>query len=390
MIYLDNAATTKMRPEVLEAMMPYLTENYGNPSSAYRLGVKSKNAIEKARHSCASLIGAKDHEIYFTSGGSESDNWALKAVADSFLGKGNHIITTGIEHHAVLHTAGYLERLGMEVTYLDVDERGMVNLGELERAIREDTILISVMTANNEIGTIEPIRKIGEIAHKHGVIFHTDAVQAYGHVAMNVNACNIDMLSASAHKLGGPKGVGLLYIREGTKVGSFIHGGAQERNRRAGTSNVPAIVGFGKAAELAARDMRERAAYEMKIRDYMIDRIEREIPYAILNGDREDRLPNNVNFCFRFVQGESVLIMLDMKDIYVSSGSACATGSADPSHVQMAIGRSKEDAYSAVRISLSEETTKDDADRAVDEIKAIVENLRKMSPEYAAFVKNKK
>ena len=250
MIYLDNAATTRMRPEVLDEMMPYLTEEYGNASSAYRLGAKSKNAMEHARHSVAALIGAKDHEIYFTSGGSESDNWALKAVADANLGEKNHIITTNIEHHAILHTAEYLERLGMDVTYLDVDENGRVSPEDVERAIRPETCLISVMTANNEIGTIEPIKEIGEIAHRHGILFHTDAVQAYGHISLDVNYCNIDMLSASAHKLGGPKGVGFLYIRDGVKIGSFIHGGAQERNRRAGTSNVPAMVGFGKAAEL--------------------------------------------------------------------------------------------------------------------------------------------
>ncbi len=388
MIYLDNAATTRMKPEVLDEMMPYLTEEYGNASSAYRLGAKSKNAMERARHSVATLIGAKDHEIYFTSGGSESDNWALKAVADANLGQKSHIITTKIEHHAILHTAEYLERLGMDVTYLDVDENGRVNPEDVEKAIRPQTVLISVMTANNEIGTIEPIKEIGEIARRHGILFHTDAVQAYGHIGLDVNYCNIDMLSASAHKLGGPKGVGFLYIREGTKIGSFIHGGAQERNRRAGTSNVPAMVGFGKAAELAALDMKKRAEYETRLRDYIINRIEKEIPYVILNGDRKNRLPNNINFCFRFVQGESVLIMLDMKDIYVSSGSACATGSADPSHVQMAIGRSKEDAYSAVRITISEETTKEQADMAINEIKAIVEKLRKMSPEYAQFIRS--
>lgn len=389
MIYLDNAATTSMKPEVLEAMMPYLTENYGNPSSVYRLGAKSKDAIEKARHAAARLIGAKDDEIYFTAGGSESDNWALKAAADAFRGKGNHIITTKIEHHAILHTAQYLERQGMEVTYLDVDECGMVNTELVRRAIRPTTILISVMTANNEIGTLQPIKEIGALAHEHGILFHTDAVQAYGHVPIDVNDCHIDMLSASGHKLNGPKGVGILYLRDDVKLGAFIHGGAQERNRRAGTSNVAGIVGFGKAAELAAESMQARAEYETEIRNYMIRRIEREIPFVLLNGDRRRRLPNNISFCYRFVQGESILIMLDMKDIYVSSGSACASGSIDPSHVLLAIGRSRDDAYGAVRMTISEETTREQADEVIEELKCIVGRLRRMSPAYAAFLRKR-
>lgn len=389
MIYLDNAATTSMKPEVLEAMMPYLTENYGNPSSVYRLGAKSKDAIEKARHAAARLIGAKDDEIYFTAGGSESDNWALKAAADAFRGKGNHIITTKIEHHAILHTAQYLERQGMEVTYLDVDECGMVNTELVRRAIRPTTILISVMTANNEIGTLQPIKEIGALAHEHGILFHTDAVQAYGHVPIDVNDCHIDMLSASGHKLNGPKGVGILYLRDDVKLGAFIHGGAQERNRRAGTSNVAGIVGFGKAAELAAESMQARAEYETEIRNYMIRRIEREIPFVLLNGDRKRRLPNNISFCYRFVQGESILIMLDMKDIYVSSGSACASGSIDPSHVLLAIGRSRDDAYGAVRMTISEETTREQADEVIEELKCIVGRLRRMSPAYAAFLRKR-
>lgn len=389
MIYLDNAATTSMKPEVLEVMMPYLTENYGNPSSVYRLGAKSKDAIEKARHAAARLIGAKDDEIYFTAGGSESDNWALKAAADAFRGKGNHIITTKIEHHAILHTAQYLERQGMEVTYLDVDECGMVNTELVRRAIRPTTILISVMTANNEIGTLQPIKEIGALAHEHGILFHTDAVQAYGHVPIDVNDCHIDMLSASGHKLNGPKGVGILYLRDDVKLGAFIHGGAQERNRRAGTSNVAGIVGFGKAAELAAESMQARAEYETEIRNYMIRRIEREIPFVLLNGDRRRRLPNNISFCYRFVQGESILIMLDMKDIYVSSGSACASGSIDPSHVLLAIGRSRDDAYGAVRMTISEETTREQADEVIEELKCIVGRLRRMSPAYAAFLRKR-
>lgn len=390
MIYMDNAATTPMKPEVLEAMMPYLTEDYGNPSSVYRLGARSKDAVEKARHAAASLIGAKDDEIYFTAGGSESDNWALKAAADAFSGKGRHMITTKIEHHAVLHTAQYLERHGMEVTYLDVDECGRVSVEALRRAIRPDTILISVMTANNEIGTMQPVREIGALAHEHGILFHTDAVQAYGHVPIDVNECHIDMLSASGHKLNGPKGVGILYLRDGVKIGSFIHGGAQERNRRAGTSNVPGIVGFGKAALLAAEHMQQRAERETEIRDYMIRRIEREIPFVLLNGDRKMRLPNNISFCCRFVQGESILIMLDMKDIYVSSGSACTSGSIDPSHVLLAIGRSSDDAYGAVRMTISEETTREQADIVIDELKRIIARLRSMSPSYQAFLRRRR
>lgn len=390
MIYLDNAATTAMKPEVLDAMMPYLTENYGNPSSVYRLGAKSKDAIEKARHVAADLIGAKDNEIYFTAGGSESDNWALKAAVDAYREKGNHIITTKIEHHAILHTAQYLERQGVEVTYLDVDERGMVDVENLRRAIRPNTILISVMTANNEIGTLQPVKEIGALAHEHGILFHTDAVQAYGHVPIDVNDCHIDMLSASGHKLNGPKGAGILYLRNDVKLGSFIHGGAQERNRRAGTSNVPGIVGFGKAAELAAESMQKRAEYETKIRDYMIGRIEGEIPFVILNGDRKRRLPNNISFCYRFVQGESILIMLDMKDIYVSSGSACTSGSIDPSHVLLAIGRNKDDAYGAVRMTISEATTREQADLVIEELKGIVGRLRRMSPMYAAFLRKRR
>lgn len=390
MIYLDNAATTPMKPEVLDAMMPYLTEYYGNPSSIYRLGAKSKDAIEKARHAAARLIGAKDDEIYFTAGGSESDNWALKAAAEACRERGNHIITTRIEHHAILHTAQYLERRGVEVTYLDVDERGMVDVEQLRRAIRPTTILISVMFANNEIGTLQPIEEIGALAHERGILFHTDAVQAYGHVPIDVNVCHIDMLSASGHKLNGPKGVGILYLRNDIKLGPFIHGGAQERNRRAGTSNVPGIVGFGKAAELAAESMQARAVYETRIRDYMIRRIEREIPFVLLNGDRERRLPNNISFCYRFVQGQSILIMLDMKEIYVSSGSACASGSIDPSHVLLAIGRNKDDAYGAVRMTISEETTREQADMVVEELKRIVGRLRKMSPTYAAFLRKRR
>jgi cysteine desulfurase len=388
MIYMDHAATTPMEAGVLQAMMPYLTDFYGNPSSVYRLGAKSKETVEQARHWAASLIGARDQEIYFTAGGSESDNWALKAVADAHGNKG-HIITTAIEHHAILHTAAYLEQRGLDVTYLKVDEQGLVDVEELKRAIRPDTILISVMFANNEVGTIQPIREIGAIAHERGILFHTDAVQAYGHVPIDVNACHIDMLSASGHKLGGPKGVGIMYLRADVKLGPLIHGGAQERNRRAGTLNVPGIVGFGKAAQLAAQTMEERAKKETVLRDHMIKRIEREIPYVTLNGHRTQRLPGNVNFCYRFVQGESILIMLDMKEICVSSGSACTSGSIDPSHVLMAMGREREEAYGAVRMTVGADNTMEEADRVVDEVKAIVERLRSMSPSYGAYMKNR-
>ena len=323
LIYLDNAATTKVAPEVVEAMLPYFTENYGNPSSVYSFASKNKEAITKQREIIAEALGAKSEEIYFTAGGSESDNWALKATAEAYKNKGNHIITTKIEHHAILHTGEYLEKNGYEVTYLDVDENGVVKLEDLKAAIRPTTILISVMFANNEIGTIQPIKEIGEIAHANGILFHTDAVQAFGQVAINVDEYNIDMLSASGHKLNGPKGIGFLYIRKGLKLRSFVHGGAQERKRRAGTENVPGIIGLGAATARAMRTLEERTAKEVELRDYLIGRIKNEIPYCKLNGHETKRLPNNVNFSFQFIEGESLLIMLDMKGICASSGSAC-------------------------------------------------------------------
>lgn len=328
MIYLDNAATTAMKPEVFEAMKPYFMENYGNPSSVYRFAGTAKKAVEDAREEIAKALNAKSSgEIYFTAGGSEADNWAIKAAAESFRDKGRHIITTKIEHHAVLHTAEWLERNGYEVTYLDVDEDGLISLEELEQAIRPDTILMSIMFANNEIGTIEPVKEIGLIAGKHGVLFHTDAVQAFGHVPIDVQEMNIDMLSASAHKLHGPKGIGFLYLRNGIKMGALIHGGAQERSRRAGTHNVSGIAGFAEATRLAMANMEANAKKETEIRDYLISRIENEIPYVKVNGHREKRLPNNVNVCFRFIEGESLLILLDQKGICASSGSACTSGS---------------------------------------------------------------
>lgn len=389
-LYLDNAATTKTAPEVVEAMLPYFTEHYGNPSSVYSFASENKEAVSRQRDIIAGTLGAKSEEIYFTAGGSESDNWALKATAEAYQSKGKHIITTKIEHHAILHSAQYLEKRGFEVTYLDVDEDGKVRLEDLKKAIRPDTILISVMFANNEIGTIEPIKEIGAIAREHGILFHTDAVQAYGQLPINVDECGIDMLSASGHKLNGPKGIGFLYIRKGVKIRSFIHGGAQERKRRAGTENVPGIIGLGTAAKRAADSMAERTEKEREVRDYLIDRVLQEIPYTRLNGHRTDRLPNNANFSFRFIEGESLLIMLDGKGICGSSGSACTSGSLDPSHVLLAIGLPHEIAHGSLRLTINEEITKDDADYVVDSLKVIVERLRHMSPLYEDFVKKQK
>ena len=390
LLYLDNAATTKTAPEVVDAMLPYFTEHYGNPSSVYSFSSGNKEMISKQREAIADTLGASANEIYFTAGGSESDNWALKATAEAYAGKGNHIITTKIEHHAILHTAQYLEKRGFEVTYVDVDEDGKVKLDELKAAIRPTTILISVMFANNEIGTIQPIKEIGEIAKEHGILFHTDAVQAYGQLPINVDECHIDMLSASGHKFNGPKGIGFLYIRKGVKIRSFVHGGAQERKRRAGTENVPGIVGIGTAAKRAANTREERVAKEIEVRDYLIDRVLKEIPYCRLNGHRTDRLPNNANFSFRFVEGESLLIMLDMKGICASSGSACTSGSLDPSHVLLAIGLPHEIAHGSLRLTLNEEITKEDIDYVVDNLKEIVAHLRNMSPLYEDFVKKQK
>ncbi len=388
-IYFDNAATTQVYPEVLDAMRPYFTEYYGNPSSVYSFAGEGKKAVDEARCNIASLLHAEPEEIYFTGGGSESDNWALKATADAYAGKGKHIITTTIEHHAILHTCDYLEKKGFEITYVGVDEDGIVKLEELRAAIRPDTILISVMAANNEIGTIQPIAEIGKIAHEHGVLFHTDAVQAFGHIPLDVDEMNIDMLSASGHKINGPKGIGVMYIRKGVKIRSFIHGGAQERKRRAGTLNVPGIVGMGKAAELAHEHMEERMETETRLRDYLIKRISEEVPYARLNGHPTKRLPNNVNFCFRFIEGESMLILLDQKGICASSGSACTSGSLDPSHVLLAIGLPHEIAHGSLRLTLSEKNTKEEVDTVVEEIKKIIGRLRSMSPLYEDFLKKK-
>ena len=389
-IYLDNAATTKTAPEVVDAMLPYFTEYYGNASTIYDLGNHSKNAMNEARDIIADALGAKGEEIYFTAGGSESDNWALKATAEAYKSKGNHIITSKIEHHAILHTCEWLEKQGFEVTYVDVDENGVIKLDELKKAIRPTTILISVMFANNEIGTIQPIKEIGSIAKEHGILFHTDAVQAFGQVPINVDECHIDMLSASGHKLNGPKGIGFLYIRKGVKIRSFVHGGAQERKRRAGTENIPGIVGLGVATKRAIATMQERTAKEIELRDYMIDRILKEIPYTRLNGHRIKRLPNNANFSFQFIEGESMLIMLDMDGICGSSGSACTSGSLDPSHVLLAIGLPHEIAHGSLRLTLNEEITKEDIDFVIEKLTKIIERLRSMSPLYEDFVKKSK
>ncbi|RKJ01682.1 cysteine desulfurase NifS [bacterium D16-54] len=389
-IYLDNAATTRTKPEVAEAMLPYFTEYYGNPSSVYDFAASAKQAVLEAREIIAGSIGAQAREIYFTGCGTEADNWAIKAAADAYREKGNHIITSRIEHHAVLHTCEYLEKQGFEITYLDVDENGVVKLEELKKAIRPSTILISIMFANNEIGTIQPIRKIGEIAKEHGILFHTDAVQAYGHLPIQVDDLHIDMMSASGHKINGPKGIGFLYIRTGVKIRSFIHGGAQERKRRAGTENVPGIVGFGKAAQIAFSNMEERACHERELRDYLMERVMEEIPYTRINGDRVNRLPNNANFAFQFIEGESLLIMLDGKGICGSSGSACTSGSLDPSHVLLAIGLPHEIAHGSLRLTMSEENTKEEMDFVVESIKEIVQRLRNMSPLYEDFMKARK
>lgn len=380
LIYMDNAATTSTAPEVVSSMLPFFTEYYGNPSSVYNFAQKSKMAIEDAREIIADSIGAaKSNEIYFTGGGSESDNWALKSAAFGLRDKGNHIITTKIEHHAILNTCAYLEKNGFEVTYLDVDSEGFVSLEDIENAITDKTILISVMFANNEIGTIEPVREIGEIAHKHGILFHTDAVQAMCHVPINVTEMNIDLLSASAHKFHGPKGVGFMYMKNTAKLEPFIHGGAQERARRAGTSNVPGIVGMGQAVKLALDTLDKDTHTIINMRNYIVDRILGEIPDVTFDGAEIGslkRLPSNMHFCFKDVSGDSLLIMLDMNGICASSGSACAAGSIDPSHVLLAIGRSKGETKGALRLSIDKDLTKEDADYAIDALKAAVARLR--------------
>ena len=386
-LYLDNAATTATKPEVVEAMLPYFTEKYGNPSSVYRFSSQSKEAINNARQIIADSLNTEAANIYFTAGGSESDNWALKETARAYANKGKHIITTKIEHHAILHTGEFLQKEGFDVTYINVDENGIIKLDDLRNAIRPDTILISVMFANNEIGSIQPIKEIGELAKQNGILFHTDAVQAYGQLPIDVEEMNIDMLSASGHKLGGPKGIGFLYIRKGIKILNLIHGGGQERSRRAGTENVPGIVGFGKAVEIAIATMNERIEKETKTRDYLIDKVLKEIPFTRLNGHRTNRLPNNINFSFQFIEGESMLIMLDMAGICASSGSACTSGSLDPSHVLLAIGLPHEIAHGSLRITINEEHTIEDMDYVIEKLKSIVERLRSMSPLYEDYMR---
>ncbi len=386
-IYLDNAATTATRPEVVEAMLPFFTEQFGNPSSVYDFAAGNKIAVNDARDIIAKALNTNAQDIYFTAGGTEADNWALKATVEAYKQKGNHIITSKIEHHAILHTCNYLESQGYEVTYVNVDEYGVVKLDELRAAIRPTTILISIMFANNEIGTVQPVKEIGAIAKEHGILFHTDAVQAFGQVPIDVEEMNIDMLSASGHKINGPKGIGFLYIRKGLKLRSFVHGGGQERHRRAGTENVPAIVGFGKAVQMAVDTMEERTKKEIELRDYLVGRMLSEIPYTRLNGPKVQRLPNNTNFCFQFIEGESLLIMLDMKGICGSSGSACTSGSLDPSHVLLAIGLPHEIAHGSLRLTLNEDNTKEEMDYVVETVKEIVDKLRSMSPLYEDFVK---
>ena len=389
-VYFDNAATTSVHPEVLEAMLPYFTQNFGNPSSIYEIGQINKNAIDDAREQVAKLIGAKPVEIFFTSGATEADNWAIKGIAESYKNKGNHIITSTVEHHAVLHTCEYLEKNGFEVTYLPVDENGLISIDDLKNAIKDTTILITIMFANNEIGTIQPIKEIGEVARENKIIFHTDAVQAIGQVPVDVEDMNIDMLSLTGHKLNGPKGTGALYVKKGIKLKAFIHGGAQERRRRGGTENVPGIVGLGKAAEIAESNMEEKTKKLNKLRDKLIKGIKEEIPYCKLNGDPVKRLPNNVNYSFEFIEGESLLIMLDMKGISASSGSACTSGSLDPSHVLLGIGLPHEIAHGSLRLTLGIDNTEEDVDYIIEVLPGIVKRLRDMSPLYEDFVKNNK
>ncbi len=375
-IYLDHAATTTVSKQVLDSMIPYFSEQYGNPGTIYSVGVAAKSAVNKSRASIADTLCCNSSEIYFTSGGTESDNWAIKSVARMYANKGKHIITSKIEHHAVLNTCEYLKQYGFEITYLNVDENGFVSLKELEEAIRPDTILISIMAANNEIGTIQPIEEIGTIAHKHGVLFHTDAVQAYGQIPISVKECHIDLLSASGHKLKGPKGVGFLYVNSIVKLGALLHGGQQERYRRAGTENVPAIVGLATASRNAYTTIRERKSAVTQLREYLIENVLSRIPDVTLNGDRNHRLLGNANFCFEKVNGESMLIMLDMEGICASSGAACASGSLDASHVLLAIGMSKEKAKSSLRFSLDDTNTKEEIDIVVDKLEQIVKKLR--------------
>lgn len=379
-IYLDNAATTEIHPDVLNEMLPFFKKMYGNPSSIYSLAKSSKRGINLARERVAKALNASTKEIYFTSGGTESDNWAIKGIAFANEKKGKHIITSCIEHHAVLHTCEYLTKYGFEITYLPVSEKGIIDIGELEKAIRKDTTLVSIMFANNEIGTIQPIKEIGEIAKKNNIYFHTDAVQAIGNIPINVEELNIDLLSLSGHKINGPKGVGALYIREGVNISSMIHGGMQEFGRRAGTENVAGIVGLGKAIELSTNDITRKTGYLKELRDYTIDEIVKRIPDTIVNGDRVKRLANNINICFKYIEGESILLMLDHEGICASSGSACTSGSLEPSHVLLAIGLPHEIAHGSLRLTLSEDNSEEEINYVIERLTAIVKNLRELSP----------
>lgn len=381
-IYMDNAATTATKPEVLEAMLPYFTDIPGNPSSIHRAGRDARRAVERAREQVALALKCEKSEVYFTAGGSEADNWAIKGAAFALQKKGKHIITSQIEHHAVLHTCSFLEKCGFEVTYLPVDAQGFVSPASVEKAIRPDTILVSIMMANNEIGTIEPIAEIARVAHGHGVLMHTDAVQAVGSIPVRMDELGVDMLSLSAHKFYGPKGVGALIIRKGVKLENLVHGGAQERSRRAGTENLPAIVGLGKAIELATADLDTHAARLSAMRDRLIDGILTAIPHTRLNGPRENRLPGNVNISIEYIEGEALLLRLDMAGVAGSSGSACTSGSLDPSHVLLAIGLKHEIAHGSLRLSLGDFNTDEDVDEVLSRLPFIVSTLRDMSPMY--------
>ena len=381
-IYLDHSATTKLKKEVLDTMLPFLTEQYGNPSTIYTLGREAKKAMDIAREQVAKALNAKTNEIFFTGSGTESDNWAIKGIAYANKEKGKHIIATNIEHHAVLHTCEFLEKEGFDITYVPVDNQGIVDLDELKKAIRPDTILISVMLANNEIGTIQPIKEISHIAKEHGIYLHTDAVQAVGNIPVDVEDLGVDLLSLSGHKIYGPKGVGVLYIKSGTKISSFVHGGGQERGKRAGTENVANIVGIGKAIELATEDISQYSTHLQELRDMAIEGILKEIPHTRLNGHPEKRLPGNVNISFEYIEGESILLMLDSKGIAASSGSACTSGSLDPSHVLLAIGLPHEIAHGSLRLTFGQENTKEDVKYLLETLPPIIEGLRKMSPLY--------
>ncbi len=386
-VYMDYSATTYVKPEVLEEMLPYFTEKFGNPSSFYGISRETKRSIDKAREQVAEALNCLPDEVYFTGGGSEADNWAIKGIASAHKNKGNHIITTKIEHHAVLHTCAYLEKNGFDVTYLDVDEEGLINLEDLKNAITDKTILVSIMFANNEIGTIQPVKEIGEICREKNIFFHTDAVQAVGNVPVDVKDMNIDMLSLAGHKIYGPKGIGVLYIKKGIKIDNLIHGGAQERNRRAGTENIAAIVGLGKAMELAHNNLEEHMKKLTLLRDKLIDGL-LKIPYTRLNGPKGDkRLPGNVNVCFRFIEGESILLSLDFKGVCASSGSACTSGSLDPSHVLLAIGLPHEIAHGSLRLTMGEGSTEEDVDYVLEVVPPIIERLRNMSPLWDDFLK---